>query len=221
MIKYFDPLTGNQTEAVFKPDPADLDTLTKFKESKFGTAAASGIPSSIDAHLSSRAVASSKIDRLLFGDSPISVHTQYVTVNGRRGILMQKAKDRSPKPTGREVQEEISLNENQGLRRVILSEIEAYGTVTKSTLCMIAVSNHYDRVIFEGNAGKFRLIGVRKEVARLDPVNPVTVAGLIRLQIKDFICGECDRHPENYSIDDNGCVTGIDEDCCFGVNAID
>lgn len=219
LVKYTDPKSGEKVEAVFKPDPADLDALTKLKEAKFGTAAASGIPPGPEGHLPSRAVASSKVDQLLFGDQAVSVKTQFVTVNGRRGILMQKAKGKTPKTGVIHVEEGIDFNKNPELRQLIIRELTEHGKVSEETLKMIAVSKKYDAVEFKGDWQKFRLIG-KKEVRQLNPQNPATVSGLIRLQIKDIICGECDRHPENYFIDYDGNVTGIDEDCCFGVNAL-
>ncbi len=215
MVKYTDS-EGDVTEAVFKPDPADLDGMTKFKEAHFGTAAASGIPPGTEGHLPSRAVASSKVDHMLYGNRHISVNTQFVIVNGRRGILMQKAKGKSPKPTGDLIQETIDLNEDAGVRRALLPDLRQGRAPSKATLRMIAVSKGYEQVTYQNGVMK----GQRKEVRQLDPVRPNTAAGLIRLQIKDVINGECDRHPENYFIDDEGNVTGIDEDCCFGVRAL-
>lgn len=220
MIKYIDPITNDKMEAVFKPDPADLDAMTKIKEAHFGTAAASGIPPGAEGHLPSRAVASSIIDQLLYGEDSVSVKTQFVYVNGRRGILMQKAQGASPKPTDDMLEEQINLNAQPYLRMKILNELESQGEVNPLTLLMVAASKQYERVKLIGNAEKFELLGYRREVENLDPTNPETVDGLIRLQIKDIITGECDRHPENYFINSEGKVTGIDEDCCFGVNAL-
>lgn len=71
----------------------------------------------------------------------------------------------------------------------------------------------------ENHPTSFTLTGTTLNLKELTPRNPTTAEGLLKLQIKDFITGECDRHPENYFIDDLGKVKGIDEDCCFGVNA--
>lgn len=90
-VTYLDPLDGKQKVRIFKPDPSELDLLSLKQEEYLGTSAAVGIPSGIYAHLSSRAVASSVVDKLLNGKNRISVHTEFVIINGQRGILMEKA----------------------------------------------------------------------------------------------------------------------------------
>ncbi len=205
---------------VFKPDPSELDAITLMKEQHFGTAAASGIPPGIDAHLSSRAVASSKVDALLYGDKTISVKTEFVVINGQRGILMKMASGRSPKTRGVE-KVQVDIKKHPKVVIAMNRRISKNGKLSEKDLKMFAAALNYRRLeLGKNDKGKTILIGTRAELKNLNPDNPVTAEGLIRLQVKDIITGECDRHPENYFVDDDGKVTGIDEDCCFGVDAI-
>lgn len=205
---------------VFKPDSSELDSVTLMKEQHFGTAVASGIPPGIDAHLSSRAVASSKVDSLLYGANTISVETKFVIINDQRGILMKMASGESPKTSGLE-KVEVNPKDNPVVVTAINQRILSKGKLSGKDLKMFAAAlNCRSLKLSKNQDGKTVLIGKRAKLEHLDPNNSITAEGLMRLQIKDIITGECDRHPENYFIDDDGKVTGIDEDCCFGVNAI-
>ncbi len=96
-VNYSDA-NGQETTGVFKPDPTEMDTITQIKEKHFGTAHASGIPTGDEAHLTARSVGSYALDKILYGDKPIGVKTEYVILNGKRGILMEMAKGASPAP---------------------------------------------------------------------------------------------------------------------------
>jgi hypothetical protein len=215
-IHYKDPETGMPMVGVFKPDPAELP-FTKLKQEQFfGTSVASGIPPGPDALLTKRAKASSQVDSLLYGDDPISVSTEFVVVNGKRGILMSKAVGKSPKVLG-VVEDEIDPNQLAPYFKALKINPNSFSENEKQ---MLATSFNYRK--FEIIDGK--IIGTRATLRNLDPGDPaklaLTAEGLVKLQVKDIITGECDRHPDNYIIDKNGKVIGIDEDCCFGVNAI-
>ncbi|MCC5832356.1 MAG: hypothetical protein JJU12_04860 [Chlamydiales bacterium] len=220
-VAYFEE--GKRVEGVFKPDPTELDAGVRFKEQLFGTAAASGIPPGIDAHLPSRAVASSVVDRLLYKDETISVRTRFAIVNGQRGILMDKAAGKSPLAKKMNTRERINLNDLPQVRQFMIKILkEKEGKIGLQDLKLIAAMTHYREVKIEGDllSGKWILTGIPVAFERFSPNNSTTAEGLLKLQVKDFITGECDRHPQNYFIDDEGKVRGIDEDCCFGVNAV-
>ena len=209
-------------KAVFKPDPADLDPLTQFREQHFGTAAASGIPPGVDAHLPARAVASSVVDGLLYGDDRISVKTQYAIVNGQRGILMEKATGSSPKVTKTE-EREIDPEDKTVVFKFIHEQMKAdpkflLNPVNRQQIAILLKCRSV-KIELDDNM-KLKFFGTFAEIQHLEPENATTAEGLVRLQVKDYITGECDRHPENYFIDADGNVKGIDEDCCFGVNAV-
>lgn len=101
---------GEQVTGVFKPDPAELGAVTQAKELFFGTAQASGIPAGDEGHLTARSVGSYALDKALYGDNPIGVKTEYIVLNGKRGILMELAKGASPEPPKME-QREITKSE--------------------------------------------------------------------------------------------------------------
>lgn len=98
LIVYKDS-TGKEVKGVFKPDPSEMDVTTQTKERIFGVAKASGIREGDDAHLTARSVASFELDKLLFGENdPIGVKTEYVILNGQRGIMMELAEGGNPEP---------------------------------------------------------------------------------------------------------------------------
>lgn len=213
-VTYTDPETGEKKVGVFKPETSELGAAKLLKEQQFGTSVASGIPSGVNAHLSSRAVASSAIDGLLNKDDRISVKTEFVIINGQRGILMEKAAGGVPKLVG-EVQQEILPAEREQIRK-LGAQLRERNIPPEQGFQLLASSINYRKLEFVGD----KLIGTRAKFERFDPQNPTTIGGLIDLQIKDIIAGECDRHSQNYHIDSDGKVTGIDEDCCLGVNAL-
>lgn len=211
--------------AVFKPDPAELDAITLIKEQHFGTATASGIPPGLDAHLPSRAVASSVVDGLLYPQDPISVKTRFAIVEGpkgtQRGILMDMAPGKSPE-VGKMETKEIDLNHHPKVRRYLLNIAMIKEKLGPDELNFLATMLKVRKVEIQGSltSGTFTILATTPKIEQLDPKNPRTAEGLLRLQVKDYITGECDRHPKNYFIQDDGSVRGIDEDCCFGVNAV-
>lgn len=89
-----------------------------------------------------------------------------------------------------------------------------------NTCKVVAQRLHFRKVKFMVDKnGVKKLVGIRPTLGAFHPNNIKTMEDLLRLQIKDIITGECDRHPQNYFIAKEGSATGIDEDCCFGVNA--
>lgn len=205
-VNYWDN-NNKETEGVFKPDASDLPANKLLQEEWFGTSVASGIPAGIDAHLSSRAVASSVVDKLLYSGKQISVNTEFVIINGQRGILMDLAQGKSPKFID-EVKNRLPPNEMKiRIPKTIPKELQSKWVEVKSNCRKI---EFIDGVPY----------ATRPQFENFDMNNPLTIAGLTKLQIKDIITGECDRHPENYYVNSLGHVLGIDEDCCFGINAI-
>ncbi len=210
------------TTYIFKPSPDTLSRKVKIKEQLAGTAAASGIPPGDAAHLPSRAVASSCVDTLLYGNDTVSVKTQFAIINGQRGIMMSEATGKSPK-TVEGTEEEYTISDPK-IQQNIDTLIHAESPVTDKTLQTIArlLNCRKVRVKFDLMGKNYKLmITPLSTLINFDPDNRVTAQGLLKLQIKDFITGECDRHPYNYFINGaTGKVTGIDEDCCFGRNAV-
>ncbi len=267
-------------QGVFKPDPSEIDLVTQIKEKNFGTAKASGIPEGDDAHLTARSVASFALDKLLYGDdNPIGVKTEYVIVNGKRGILMETAKGGSPEPPIM-VTEELNLTflkkmnaahllengklvpdgENQlkkllGVEEIIHQDNKIFVTIPefhikKSIEVKIDESSfeykHIELFISNKkvlspneanfirsqlpNFKKIRIsrrtdnkleIFVTKAHTPIKLETPVTVEGLLKMQVFDWISGQVDRHPGNYYIDPKTSkVQAIDNDCSFGVNAV-
>lgn len=220
-VDHVDPKTGKVTTSIFKPDSADLNAYTTYKEKYFGTAAASGIPVGLDAHLASRSVASSKVDQWLYGENNVSVKTQYVIVNGKRGILMEKAAGKSPKITGfKEKPVNMQLYPQISYLIENLWKINK-GCLTPQDLKLLAELLKVRSLRIEHiDENNWVLMGTTPTFEHFNPKNVRTAKDLLALQLKDIITGECDRHPGNYFVDEDGKVTGIDEDCCFGVNAI-
>jgi len=119
------------------------------------------------------------------------------------------------------VEKKVDFNKNPKVRKFIINKIMKKGTFESNDLKLIAGVLKCRRVEFAGDLkGAWLLIGTYAQFEKFSPDNPTTAEGMIKLQVKDVITGECDRHPGNYFIDDQGNVTGIDEDCCFGVDAI-
>lgn len=126
---------------------------------------------------------------------------------------MEKAQGSTPKITGF-LQKELKPDQYKHL-------LDGPEKPTPRQLKYIATELKLREVVVETDeSGKWKLIGTSATFENLNPKNATTAEGLLKLQIKDWITGECDRHPENYFIDDDGKVTGIDEDCSFGVNAV-
>lgn len=199
---------GQTEQEVFKPD---LSGKTAFTQKLWGSAAGAGIPSGIDAHFQSRAVASSEVDQLLFGDKPISVKTRFATLRGKRGILMEHAVGASPKVTEKTVV--ISPAQLKSLQGIGINTAKP----TAEDLKEIAHNLKLSKV--EVTNGK--LTGTSRTFTNFSPDNSTTAEGLLKLQVLDWICGQVDRHPGNYFVDqNNGTVKGIDQDCAFGVNAV-
>ncbi|MCE5294338.1 MAG: hypothetical protein LLF94_06960 [Chlamydiales bacterium] len=199
---------------VFKADPSTITKGKLVKEKLFGTAEASGIPVGKNAHFTSRAVASSVVDELLFPGDPSSVRTQFATVNGQRGILMETAEGKSPVLTGYNtvvIPEDAYLHLLDDPKKPTDRELN----LVSSQLKFRDVKPETDPI-----TGAVRLVGKQAVFANFKPDNAKTMEGLLKLQIKDWITGQVDRHPGNYFISDSGKVTGIDEDCSFGVNAV-
>ncbi len=215
-------MNDNGIDKIFKPDPSlGVDFTTSLKESYFGTAQAAGIPVGTEAHFPSRAVAASLVDDLLYKKGRISVETNFAHVNGQRGIMMSMAKGRSPQMTGTK-EERISLKNFPHIRKWIEKKIEKQKTLTSQDLNILAANLKLRQVKIVGNPpGKWKLVGISAVFSNFKPDNPATCEGLLKLQVKDIITGEVDRHPGNYFIDPaTGGITGVDEDCSFGVDAI-
>jgi hypothetical protein len=188
-------------EGFFKPDQ---DLKTKLIERIFGTAHASGIPLDENAHLPARAVASSLVDRLLYGTAPISVSTRYAVVEGQRGILMDVALGKSPKVLG---EREVDHNDPVVKKLFAIEPLD---------LNAIAALLGVDRVYSKPDGTGY----LYKVYESFSPDNVTTAEGLLKLQVLDWICGQVDRHAGNYFINETGEVTGIDQDCSFGVNSV-
>ncbi len=207
---------------IFKPDPQDAGFTTQLKESYFGTAQASGIPAGAEAQFPYRAVAASKVDELLYKDERISVVTEFAHINGKRGILMSMAKGRSPQMTGTK-EEPVNLAGYPHIQEWVETRIKEKGSLTLDELQILASNLKYRKIELKGepSTGKWELIGTTAIFKQFNPDNPTTCEGLLKLQIKDVITGEVDRHPGNYFIDpDTGKITGVDEDCSFGVHSM-
>lgn len=202
---------GQEVNRVFKPTPG---AETSLKETLFGSAVASGIPTGIEARLPERAVAASIVDKLLFKDNPISVTTRFAIVNGEPGVLMDKAEGASPKVIS-ETQDFLSDMQLNRLKRAT-----GNAPLTAKTLNKYALHLKADRVEAKIKPdGSMGLAVTRKQYENFSPENPTTALGLLKLQVLDIITGQVDRHPGNYFIDKQGRVQGIDQDCAFGVNA--
>jgi hypothetical protein len=198
---------GGQKTEVFKPDPSGLSTLIRFKEKLFGTAVASGIPAGDESHLPSRAVASSVVESLLFPGNPISVQTRFATVDGQRGILMEQAAGENPRVTKEKTKtwkiSELPPAQAQALQKRLGD--------SKFVAAMLKASS----VKIEGDS-----LVTTHTVLNVDLTKPKTLEGLVMLQCLDVITGQVDRNPNNYHIDPEGNVKGIDQDCSFGIHAI-
>lgn len=268
------------TKGVFKPDPSEIDLVTQIKENNFGTAKASGIPEGDDAHLTARSVASFALDKLLYGDeNPIGVKTEYVIVNGKRGILMETAKGGSPEPPKMVTQElnftflkkmnathllengklvpdaENQLKKLLGVEEIIHQDNKIFAIIPEFHIkkaIEVKINDNSDEykqiALFIGNKNvlrpneenfirsqltdfkKFRIsrnadnkleIFATKALTPIKLETPVTVEGLLKMQVFDWISGQVDRHPGNYYIDPKTSkVQAIDNDCSFGVNAV-
>ena len=186
---------------VFKPE----QLLKTSKVQKiWGAATLSGIPTDKQANFSSRAVASSIVDRLLYPNSPISVDTHFAFVDNQRGIIMEKALGGSPQYIG-EVREEIKPED---------IPLEA----THGEEDLVAQAGFLGLDTLERTEDK-KYVSGKHIYANFEPENPTTVEGLLKLQVVDWICGQVDRNPTNFLIDGKGKVTGIDQDASFGVRA--
>jgi hypothetical protein len=210
---------------VFKPDTADLDPMTMLKESLFGTTVALGIPPGVEAHMPARAVASSLVDILLHGEEQrIAVKTEYVIINGKRGVLMENAKANdananAPKLTGLKTMD-IDRQAFHELDAVVSRYMDKREELTPMDLNIIANMTNSRDVQAERINGKWRFSGQFPQFQNFNPDNARTAERLIDAQLLDIICGQGDRHPQNYFVTSGGNVILIDNDCAFGRDAM-
>lgn len=215
-IQYIDS-KGNLKVGVFKPEVDALSVKTIYQEQFFGTVASSGISEGCDAHLNSRAVASSIVDRLLYGENCISVKTQFAIVNGQRGILMEKGLGSIPEVATVKVFTQKLAEMPDFFQAFVAQKTKEHQFLTQDNLKFLALQLNAREVKIDGEQVTIAMAVIKP----FEQKNLATIAeGLLKLQIKDFITGECDRHPQNYLVGPDGKITGIDEDCCFGVNAV-
>lgn len=271
-------INDGTTMGVFKPDPSELQIHIKYKENVFGTAQASGIPEGDKAHFTARSVGSFALDKLLYGDDPIGVKTEYVIVNGKRGILMETAPGGSPEPPKMVYQEldatflnkmgaihllengklvpdaENQLKKLLGVEEILQQDNKLFVTIPQFSIKKSREvkinenSNEYKQIArFIGNKRNLRPneekfirtqlpgfkdfkiswnadkleIFVIQELTPIKLETPVTVEGLLKMQVFDWISGQVDRHPGNYYINPKTSkVQAIDNDCSFGVNSV-
>jgi len=159
------------------------------------------------------AVASSKVcDMFNFGDRYVA--TKFANVNDQRGIVMDLASGGAPQVTGKKVaklgsdpsrptfKKELQLKEDWKLGRINDKGLKGWAAMLGC------------REIRKGSDGELEM--VKAEVKNLDPQNATTRKEITELQLLDIVCGQMDRHPENYYIDGDGHVRGIDNDLAFG-----
>jgi len=206
---------GVEKTAAFKPNqPEETSIIERF----WGTAMGSGIPPGKEARLPERAVASSIVDRLLFPDNPVSVNTRFAVVNGQEGILMEMAKGASPKVIDQH--ERLVTPEEWEKVGQVLAMLGVKDTLSPENLSFCARLLGVDRVEVKIVEDVKTLVAITKKYENFTPENETTAQGLLKLQVLDWICGQVDRHQGNYFVDKEGNVTGIDQDCSFGVNAV-
>lgn len=212
---FIDP--ENKKKYVFKQCVNDIHPATffevlkqkkiKFQESFAGTAHLSGIH---DPHFSSRSVASTVTDDKLNGERRMLVKTEHIYVNGMRGIRMEMAEGNSPEI---EAETRIPISEKHPRR----AQFKKWLNNNKLHKVAKELGCHPKEILWDGT----RLFQIKKTYAYFNPNNATTCEGLLRLQILDIINGECDRHPQNYTVNKvSGAVKGIDNDCSFGINSL-
>jgi hypothetical protein len=110
------------------------------------------------------------------------------------------------------------LNDEPALKEYVLKNIdEKTAQLTPNALKTLCQQLGWQEDCLWYDQSVCQLQGTEKT---FDPKSPRLMESLLKLQIKDIIAGECDRHPENYLVDfEQETVIGIDEDCSFGVNA--
>lgn len=215
-IEYIDA-KGNPKVGVFKVEVNTLSSKNVYQAQFFGTVAYAGISEEVDAHLHSRAVASSIVDRLLYGNNCISAKTQFAIVNGQRGILMEKASGSIPEIGAIRAFTQHLKEMPDFFQAFVAQKTKTSQPLTQDNLKFLALQLNAREVKIDGEQVTVFMAAIKP----FEQKNLATIAeGLLKLQIKDFITGECDRHPQNYLVDPDGKITGIDEDCCFGVDAV-
>lgn len=220
-IRFEDQETGVRRSGIFTPEAPELSYLELKREENFGTAFASGIPSGNNAHMSSRIIASSIVDKWLNSDAESTIpKIEFVYVNGKRGIFMEKPSGNNPS-VEEEIKEEITdsvliaqmKKRNTELRKKI--ELNKETVSDEQQWKLLAASFNYRNLEYINGT----LIGTKAKFKHFDLGNSRTMAGLINRQISDIIVGECNDHPQNIVIDAGGKVSGKPS-CCFGGNAI-
>lgn len=215
-------LGGGAKNAVYKMTYSDTTGIQKtgvfkaLKENEVEGRISPGTHGGIDRknpqflHL---AVASSKVcDMFGFGDRYVA--TKFANVNGQRGIVMDLAGGGAPKVTGRETSKLGSDPRSPTFKKELeLKSNWEKGLVDQKGLKGWAAMLGC-REIRKGSDGELEM--VKAQVKNLDTENPTTRKEITELQLLDIICGQMDRHPENYYIDGEGHVRGIDNDLAFG-----
>lgn len=213
-------------EYVFKPDLEEMPASLRLKETFFGTAAASGIPTGVQGHFADRSVLSYKVDTMLYGEeNGICVKTEFAIINGQRGILMEKV------PIGK-----IDYDRLERKRINLLAEdtefiqqrLKKYHQLSARDLNLLGSIYGCKNVeiIYKPNRKKgepieWKLIG-DFPVYKNDHFNPkstATARDLAKALWEDELTWQTDRHPYNYSYSRDGGVKCFDNDCSWGATA--
>lgn len=210
---------------VFKPDPSEVGFVTEITETLAGTAVSSGIPAGPAGHLSARAVCSSAVDIFMHGENDnLSVKTEYVIINGKRGILMENAKA-SSEETDRPILEGmrkavIDRERHVELDMVVSMLFDSKEELTPRDKVFVAMMTKTRNVSAKKIDGKWQFRCEVPKFKNFDPDNATTAEKLLDAQILDIVCGQVDRHQGNYYTRPDGSVILIDNDTSFGVNSL-
>jgi hypothetical protein len=218
LIPYIDPVTETIYQMVFKPEsdnpniPPDflahgIGCTPRMKKLSDGTVAYIGEGvTRTPANLPGRMVATYRVDQLL---NTQLVPPTFLSKSGKDvGTLMGLAPGASPRATGK-----VHMTLEPELARWLRGDPDALKAYAAAQGYSGASLDDDGRLMLtregHGTYDNFILLHTDFDDARLRE-------GLIRLQWLDALCGQLDRNPQNYFIDEHMRVFAIDNDLSFG-----
>jgi hypothetical protein len=156
-----------------------------------------------DARNAARAVASSRVDRAL-GTNVVS-KDHFAKHDGEAGVV-------SPMVSGEALAHNIYSEDNLNDPSRKEAVNQSYVTPESAKNFNLRFGGTYD---VDGDVVRKR---VDKQTRELDTTNANVQQGMMDLQLNDYLTGQVARHAQNIFADEDGQVTGIDNDLAFGTD---
>lgn len=169
-----------------------------FKASEGNEVADAGMAAGIDGRMSGRAVASSRLDQAL-GTNVLS-EDRFAMYDGEVGTVSAKA--RGTELISTLYEDRLGNSKSRKADKRLYAQMKEEGSAGRLSF------DHKGRIA-KDSGSRFNYT---------DTTNAKFQKGMSDLQVMDYLTGQVDRHSGNIFVDDDGTVTGIDNDQAFGTN---